>query len=289
MHPAPSIIVFTVLSGFGFGALFFLGLGLSPTTGFQALFPFAIAGGSAAAGLVASAFHLGHPERAVKAFSQWRSSWLSREGWLASLGLILATVYGGGLVFFDLSLDAVGQTMSAVSVLTVLATSMIYAQLKTVPRWNDFTTPILFLATALIGGSFLVPNPFTPWFLLVFGALQIAVWMRGTGRFAARAHTIGTATGLGSRGLVCAFEPPHTGTNFLLNKMVYLVGRRHVMSLRVIGFTLAVLVPGIALLLLEGTLFQLAALGCHLFGIIVIRWLFFAEAEHVVGLFYGRR
>ena len=45
----------------------------------QILIAYALASG----GLIASTFHLGHPERAIKAFTQWRSSWLSREAWLA--------------------------------------------------------------------------------------------------------------------------------------------------------------------------------------------------------------
>jgi sulfite dehydrogenase (quinone) subunit SoeC len=85
MHPAPSLILFTVLSGMGFGLLVWLGLGLRAPTGLAAFILFGLGYGLAGAGLIAAAFHLGHPERALKAFSQWRSSWLSREavlvGW----------------------------------------------------------------------------------------------------------------------------------------------------------------------------------------------------------------
>ena len=68
MHPAPSVIIFTTLSGLGFGMLFFLGLGLPAVSGMTAFVLFAIAFGLSVAGLVASTFHLGHPERAWKAF-----------------------------------------------------------------------------------------------------------------------------------------------------------------------------------------------------------------------------
>jgi sulfite dehydrogenase (quinone) subunit SoeC len=84
MHPAPSLIVFTVLSGLGFGHLAFLGMGLVPVTGWAAFWQFALGYGLVLVGLSASALHLGHPERALKAFSQWRTSWLSREAWLAA-------------------------------------------------------------------------------------------------------------------------------------------------------------------------------------------------------------
>ena len=79
MHPAPSVIVFTVLSGLGFGCLGLLALGLIAATGWTAFWLWGLGYGLAVAGLVASTFHLGHPERALLAFTQWRTSWLSRE------------------------------------------------------------------------------------------------------------------------------------------------------------------------------------------------------------------
>ena len=75
MHPAPSIIAFTTLSGLGFGLMVWLGLGMPGSTGLVAFVFFAIAYALAGGGLIASAFHLGHPERGLLAFTQWRSSW----------------------------------------------------------------------------------------------------------------------------------------------------------------------------------------------------------------------
>ena len=83
MHPAASVIIFTSLSGLGFGLLVFLGLGIIIPTGFMAFIIFTLAYVLAVGGLMASTFHLGRPERALKAFTQWKSSWLSREAWLA--------------------------------------------------------------------------------------------------------------------------------------------------------------------------------------------------------------
>ena len=76
MHPAPSVILFTTFSGLGFGLLFWLGIGACPPQAGSRL-RFAIAYLGAVGGLMASTFHLGHPERAIKAFSQWKTSWLS--------------------------------------------------------------------------------------------------------------------------------------------------------------------------------------------------------------------
>ncbi|MBU0779657.1 MAG: dimethyl sulfoxide reductase anchor subunit, partial [Alphaproteobacteria bacterium] len=88
MHPAPSVILFTTFSGLGFGLLFWLGLGQPAPTGWVAFAFFALAYAMAVGGLLASTFHLGHPERAYLAVTQWRTSWLSREA-IASIATLL--------------------------------------------------------------------------------------------------------------------------------------------------------------------------------------------------------
>src|SRR4249919_987270 len=84
MHPALSVIFFTAISGCGYGLLFLLGLGLAANAQLfgrnEALLVLATGAVFAAAGLISSLFHLGQPQRAWRALSQWRSSWLSREG-----------------------------------------------------------------------------------------------------------------------------------------------------------------------------------------------------------------
>ena len=155
MHPAPSVILFTSLSGLGFGLLFFLGLGYPPSTGWVAFVFFVVAYLLAVGGLMASTFHLGHPERAMKAFTQWRSSWLSREAWCAVAALVVMGFVGLGRVFFDAHWAVLGWIGAALCLATVLTTSMIYTQLKTVPRWNTPITPILFLSYAGAGGALL--------------------------------------------------------------------------------------------------------------------------------------
>ena len=71
--------------------------------------------------------------------------------------------------------------------------------------------------------------------------------------------------------------------------MVHVVGRKHASRLRVVGFVLAVLLPLAALLVLPaGSIAAGLAVISHICGAVVCRWLFFAEAEHVVGLYYGR-
>jgi DMSO reductase anchor subunit len=290
MHPAPSVIIFTTLSGLGFGVLIWLGLGLPAVTGWTAFALFTIAYGLAVGGLMASTLHLGHPERALKAFSQWRSSWLSREGICAVAALIVMAAYGAGLVFFDARLVPLGWLGAALSLATVVTTAMIYAQLKTVPRWNTPLTPALLLVISLAGGALLTGHVSAALVLLpIAGVLQVLWWVRGDSALATSGTDMATATGLGGIGTVRAFEPPHTGTNYLLREMVHFVGRKHALKLRIIAFALGYAAP-VALMLLpfSHALGALAVLS-HLAGIAASRWLFFAEAEHVVGLYYGKR
>ena len=288
MHPAPSIILFTTLSGLGFGLLFWLGLGFPPVQGWVAFAFMALAYALAVGGLLASTLHLGNPRRAWRAFSQWRSSWLSREAVLSVGALVLMAGYGAGAVFFGERLVSFGWPGAALSLATVFATSMIYAQLKTVPRWNHWTTPALFVALALGGGALLSGQVrLAPWLLLAVGALQLAVWTLGDRRFAARGTSLASATGLGKIGRVRQFAPPHTGTNYLLKEMAYQIARKHALRLRVIAILLMSLIPAGLIGVGPGHIAGAVAVLAHLAGTLVARWLFFAEAEHVMALYYG--
>jgi DMSO reductase anchor subunit len=172
----------------------------------------------------------------------------------------------------------------------VFTTSMIYAQMKTVPRWRTWLTPALLLAISLAGGALLAGQVTLTIALLPIAALiQIAWWVRGDAAFSRSGTDLKTATGLGAIGTPRAFEPPHTGTNYLLREFVHVVGRRHAQKLRIIAFVLGYVLP-VMLLGLPGVhLTAGLAVLSHIAGIAASRWLFFAEAEHVVGLYYGKR
>ncbi len=290
MHPAPSVIVFTTLSGLGFGLLFWLGLGLPAVTGWTAFAFFAIAYLLAVGGLMASTFHLGRPERALKAFTQWRSSWLSREGWASVATLLVMALFGAGLVFAGASWQPLGLLGAALALATVFATSMIYAQLRTVPRWKTPLTPALYLSISLAGGALLAGQVAMALVLLpVAAVMQVLWWARGDRALSESGTNLATATGLGSIGAVRAFEPPHTGTNYLLREFVHEVGRKHAQKLRILSLVLGYALPVVLLLLPFTHVFALVAVLSHLAGVAASRWLFFAEAEHVVGLYYGKR
>ncbi len=289
MHPAPSIILFTVLSGMGFGLLFFLGLGFG-STGYIALVFFALAFALSVGGLLASAFHLGHPERALKAFSQWRSSWLSREACCAVFALVTMALLAVGRIFFEIHWPVVGLIGSAFCLVTVLTTSMIYAQLRSVPRWYSVLTPSLFLGYAATGGALLVGE--LEWaraLLAVTAGLQLAGWMRGDRALAHSGASLATATGLGDRGRPRSLEVPHTEANYLTREMVFVVARHHAKLLRLVVAVLAFALPLVLLSLPHSHLVAGFAVLLHALGVFISRWLFFAEAEHVVSFYYGAR
>jgi sulfite dehydrogenase (quinone) subunit SoeC len=289
MHPAPSVILFSTLSGLGFGFLAFLGWGALMPQGWGAFLLWGLGYGLAVAGLLAATFHLGNPRNALKAFTQWRSSWLSREAWASVATLLilaplaLSDIFGLGLP------RLLGQVGGALALLTVFTTAMIYTQIKAVPRWHHWLTPVMFLAFALAGGAMLTGQVWAPVVLLAVGAALLALWRVGDEAFAKAGQTMGTATGLDRLGVPAVLDPAHTAGNYLRREMIFGVGRKHAAKLRKIALALASLAPALILLLPLGVWGITLAAVLHLAGALAARWLFFAEAEHVVGLYYGAR
>ncbi len=294
MKPATSLILFTVLSGFGFGLLFWLNLNLNSSNNFPSSIFFPISLLISIAGLISSSFHLGNPQRALLAFTQWRSSWLSREAILAVLALFSSFLYASLSIGFKLTHQWLGLTAAVLCLLTIFSTAMIYTQMKTVPRWNMKITPVLFLLYGLVGSSVVLNNLIISFCLfLILGAVQILTWKTGDKQFAA-SSSIKTATGISKTGgLIRMLEPPHTGSNYLLKEMVYIVAQKHIHKLRWISMSLLSLLPSVlCLIAIAGdttyvSLLLLIAL-LNIMGTLVSRWLFFSEAEHVVGLYYDR-
>jgi DMSO reductase anchor subunit len=311
VHPAPSIIAFTTASGAGYGLLFLLGLaapaGLIPATRWLGVAALGLALGLITLGLCASLLHLGHPERAWRAVSQWRSSWLSREGAAALLTYPPALAFAAGWVVGESTGGwiAVSGVLAAIgAALTVYCTSMIYASLQPIREWRQPLVPPVYLAFALMTGALLLHA-----LLLLFGAARgwaaalallataLAFGLKGLYWAALGGAEAGptpaSATGLGALGKVRMLEPPHTETNYLLREMGFRVARKHAAKLRsyacLFGMGAALLT---ALALLSNgapasTLALLAALS-GIAGVLIERWLFFAEATHTVTLYYGR-
>ena len=291
MHPAPSVIVFTSLSGLGFGLFAWIGLGFPGFTGMAAFGVYFLAYALSVIGLLASTFHLGNPKNAIYAFSQWETSWLSREGIMAIVTLLLFAPMAIAQIFFGSSAwNWLGLIGTATALLTVFTTSMIYTQLKTIPRWNMPLTPVLFLLYAIAGGALLsMQAKVAGVLILILIALQWAGWLMGDGRFPGTGSSKGTATGLDRIGKVSMFESAHTAGNYILDEMVHIVGRKHSQKLRMIATLLIGVIPVLLLLVFPPNMaVAILALVSHVIGVFASRWLFFAEAEHVVSLYYAR-
>ncbi|MEO1544983.1 MAG: DmsC/YnfH family molybdoenzyme membrane anchor subunit, partial [Pseudomonadota bacterium] len=142
MHPAYSVIVFTTASGAGYGLLFWLSLahaiGAMPNIPWLSFVALTLALILITVGLISSTLHLGHPERAIGAFSQWRTSWLSREGVAAVATYVPAGLLGLIWLFgVETSLTIPLALLAAIgAIVTVYCTGMIYASLRTIRQWN---------------------------------------------------------------------------------------------------------------------------------------------------------
>ena len=311
MQPTFSIVCFTTASGAGFALLLIVGIGvplallpLDPWFGAAALgaaFAFAVGG------LISSVFHLGRPERAWRAFSQWRSSWLSREGVLSVATFVPAIVFAIGWLVFGRTAGGFGFSGFLAAVLaagTIVCTGMIYASLKPIRQWHNRWVVPNYLLLALMGGFLLLdlvirfwrPAPLgTP--ILALAAVALA-WAAKEAYWrhidtAAAPSTPESATALGQRGPVRLLEPPHTQDNYLLKEMGYRIARKHRRRLRMaarlfafalpFALTVAALIVGFGI----GAVLAGAAVASAALGLLVERWLFFAEATHTVTLYYG--
>lgn len=310
MHPALSIIVFTTLSGMGYGLAALLGLGLFDPAALATKIGYLLALALIAGGLISSTLHLGNPQRAWRALSQWRTSWLSREGVLAILTFIPLTICAYAAIFHDRHLVVPGLVAATLSLVTVYCTAMIYGSLKTVQLWSQPLTPVTYLLFSLASGSTVgtllaVTGAARPWLLAILAIVFIiAAWLvkrrwRADGKALAPLSTPETATGLGSIGRVRLFERPHINDNYLTREMGFKVARKHADKLFGIAILLGGLVPSTLLVIavfaasamgpgLTAFLAAFLAVLSHYAGVFVERWLFFAEARHAVMNYYGR-
>lgn len=258
-------------------------------------------------GLMSSLFHLGHPERSWRAFSQWQSSWLSREGVAAVITYIPFGILGLGWVFFEADnslMRAMALLCLVGALVTVWCTGMIYASLSTIRQWHHPLVAPLYVVLGLATGAVLF-NFILRIFsfgsdvesILAVVAVSVAmilkyIYWRQIDTLS-KTYTVGEATGLGEYGDVRPLEPPHTQANFIMREMGYKVARKHAEKLRKLILLLAFVIPVILSLMallvspIPATLLALLALVSTGVGIIMERWLFFAEAEHVVMLYYG--
>jgi len=306
MQPAFSIIFFTTASGAGFGLLAALGvfgaLGLFAPGFWMGMAGFAAAFALAGGGLVGSAFHLGRPERAWRAFSQWRTSWLSREGVLAVLTFPPALAFAAGWLLFGQIWALPGLAAALLAALTVHATGMIYATLKPIRQWAGPWTVPGYLAMAASSGAVLANalahlfgQSSAPIAAAACAALAVAWIVKVSYWEAAKQDGPGaTASATGLKGRVRLLEAPNTEANYIMKEMGFRTGRKHAARLRRIahlsGFLAPLLCVLAAALLEPGALAGLlatVAVPAAAVGLAAERWLFFAEARHTAMLYYG--
>lgn len=313
MHPAYSVILFTTLSGAGYGLLVWLAYSvlvaeIMPLRPWPALVAFGLAFVLVSAGLVSSTLHLGRPERAWRAFSQWRSSWLSREGILA-----VATYPVAGLFALLWAANPASPWLGVLAVLsaalamaTVYCTGMIYASLPTVRAWSmPHVVPVYLVLSLVTGGALasalgVVLTGSAPGSLMLIELLLVGVAFMLKSSYwtavddAPPLATAGSATGLGRAGRVRSLDPPHSRPNYVMREMGYEIARKHALKLRGILQIALFAVPAVCfiLALLAGgswsivpLILAVASVGV---GVVIERWLFFAEAEHVAMVFYGK-
>ncbi|MGB0468871.1 MAG: dimethyl sulfoxide reductase anchor subunit family protein [Pontibacterium sp.] len=305
MHPAFSVLIFTVMSGAGYGLITLLVLGhlagLSQLQDSTVL----LSGGILSllmitGGLLSSTLHLANPKNAWRSFSRFRTSWLSREAVFAVLFYPFTLVYLAAVWFQGAEIDTLYQASAiaaaVLAMITLFCTSMIYASLKTIRQWNSSLTPVNYIALGLMSGALLlaavqavVSGELSTVLhklvlgLLVLGAVVKVIYLFWIGKPAG--STINTATGF-TQASVRLLDQGHSANGFLNNEFGYTVEANKLVRLRLLMLIFAFVVPFLLVLTSNSILLVIAAL-LAVAGLLVERWLFFAEARHVVRLYHG--
>lgn len=318
MRPALSIIFFTTLSGAGYGLWLLLGVLLASSNTLvmpkSAVLVMLAAGFVLTTiGLMFSVAHLGQPQRAWRAISQWRSSWLSREGIAAIVCMLVASLVAimiaGDAAAVPIRIAAA--VLAACALLVVYCTTRIYTSLPTIGEWhNPWVLPVYitlaletgslwlwtltgFAAPAVLEYTKSVPIGLTGVAVIVIALIAKLVYWRQIDHAPMRENS-GSATGLDRIGEVRSFEHPHTEANYLTHEMGFVIARKHASRLRRLTLLMAFGIP--LLLVMLSVLAPATALIAAPFALVsaslgafVERWLFFAQARHLVMLYYGAR
>ena len=309
MQPAFSVIFLTTLAGAAQGL--FLALYGTEMLGSGVLDPqmrqqFLVTGSGVALvltglGLVASFFHLGHPERAWRSAAMWRTSWLSRE--VIALPIFMAGLLGyGSAHLMGLGGTAWIGAFTVVACLSLfICTAMIYASVRFLQEWASALTLVnyfllgcasgLTLATALAaltGASALV----TP-YALTAGALTLLAWLTRSASLVRNARikhksSLQSAIGIKHPRIVQKSQGFMGGS---FNTREFFHGRSASL-LRSVKWSFLVLVFPLPLLLLTAgapgasALTLGAAFVLQYLGLLAERWFFFAQANHPQNLYY---
>jgi len=279
MNPAWSVIFFTTLAGAGQGLFLavFVPAALGAAAPFSALI---VVLALTAAGLVASFFHLGRPERAWRAATMWRTSWLSREVIVLPLFMALVAAYA------VTDSRVLGWLAAIACVALFVCTGMIYACLKFLQEWHSPLTVLNFVllgtASGLTLAAAFAPQTYT---LPAIAAAALAAAGRGASlRRNARLKprsTLQSAIGIKHPRIAQKAQGAMGGS---FNTREFFHGRtpcalRNVKWLALAG---AFAVP--AALLAAGL--PAVAFVVQYAGLLAERWFFFAQANHPQNLYY---
>jgi DMSO reductase anchor subunit len=314
MKPALSIIFFTVSSGAGLGLVALTALvdvfasGSLPA---HALWRGTLLGlALVAAGLASSVVHLANPKHAWRSFARVRSSWLSREA-VAAAALFPV---GAGYILLVVERSAgTGRVLLALATCllawaVLFCTGMIYASLKPIRQWHTRWTPANYLLLGHWSGAVLlaaIASAYAPrpgMFLVLAGVLgfaalaaKLAYWhaIGDDTRAPTLSRAIGVQEGVHGPGPVSIaharlLDVGHSHGTFLTREFGFALAQRHARALRGVALALGFGLP-LAWLVTGITRWQpvLAAAACCIIGLLVERWLFFAEARHTVRLYHG--
>lgn len=318
MNPALSVILMTTLIGAGQGLflaiysveiLGLLGLvGETDNRTFQALGSM-ISLAFLVVGLIASFFHLGHPERAWRAATMWRTSWLSRE--VIILPSLMATVfvYGVGQYFgghessetiIRIATMVAGIFGVILCITLFICTGMIYACIKFMQEWASPLTLINYFLMGTASGlvlATLFSMAVAPELVKLFGGAAIIFTLAA---FVSRAaslvrnarikpkSTIQSATGIRHPHIVQKAQGA-MGGSFNTREFFHGKSFRLVRSVKWTFLILAFPVPILFVItgLLTASIIWLAvAFSLQYVGLLLERWFFFAQANHPQNLYY---
>lgn len=303
MQPAFSVVLLTVLIGAGQGlflALFgceLAGFGTSPDDSATLVIGGAVALGFNALGLLASFFHLGHPERAWRAAAMWRTSWLSRE--VIALPAFMAAL-GAWTFAHALALPGT-RAIGAVAVLLCIAlfvcTGMVYASVRFLQEWASPLTVVNYVllggasgtTLAALGASWRAP-PWLPVLALCALFLTLAAWAGRSAALVRNARlkprsTLQTAIGI-KHPTIAQRAQGFMGGSF--NTREFFHGRTAA-ALRALKWFFVVatfVVPALLIAVAPSTGVLCLACAVQLTGLLAERWFFFAQARHPQNLYY---
>ncbi len=311
VRPAWSVILLTTLIGVGqgfFAALVAVqALGLVPAGDQYYWMGAGLALGFLAAGLIASFFHLGHPERAWRAVAMWRTSWLSREVIVLPAFMACVAAYGlGHALGWPASGPAGTLAIGALGIVLCgalfLCTGMIYACLRFLQEWHSPLTIVNYVLFGCASGLMLatgyaalveaaLARTLGAWaagFTLAVLATRVASLVRNA-RLKPRS-TLQTAIGVKHPRIV-QMSQGFMGGSF--NTREFFHGASDAL-VRSIKWTFLIAVFPVPLALLAGGIaWQAPALLGLAFlvqyaGLLAERWFFFAQANHPQNLYYQR-